>query len=59
MASKLPILLFLLFAVIVFLSVTFYSERKRARSEEIKKIIQEAEQSLDQSRMNSQYKKSI
>ena len=54
MASKLPILFFLLFTVIVFLGATFHAERKRARSEEIKRIVQEAEKSLDQSRLNAQ-----
>ena len=59
MASKLPILFFLLFTVIVFLGATFHAERKRARSEEIKRIVQEAEKSLDQSRLNTQQHKVI
>lgn len=59
MASKFPILFFLLFTVIVFLGATFHAERKRARSEEIKRIIQEAEKSLDQSRLNTQQQRTI
>ncbi|OTG88916.1 hypothetical protein B9T34_14240 [Acinetobacter sp. ANC 3813] len=59
MGNKLPILLLLLIAVIVFLGATFHAERKRARSEEIKRIIQDAEQSLDQSGLNTYKKRTV
>ena len=59
MDSKLPILFFLLFTAIIFLGATFHAERKRARSEEIKRIVQDAEKSLDQTRLVTQQKNAI
>jgi hypothetical protein len=35
-----------------FLSISFYYERKRAKSEEIRQVIMEAERNLDQTRKN-------
>lgn len=52
MASKLPLLIFLLFIMTTFLSISFYYERKRAKSEEIRQVIMEAERNLDQTRKN-------
>lgn len=50
MATRLTLLLGLLLVAIVILSIMFHTERKRERSEEIRQIVMDAEQSLKQSR---------